>query len=51
MMLEMELIEIPEKLEDNSEFTSNPLCSDSIYIIVAFLQKTSLQPALVKLLR
>jgi len=35
----MELIPIKERLEDNKEFTDNPICQDSIYMSVDFYKK------------
>lgn len=40
----MELIPIKEKFEDNEEFTSNPLCRDSIHMSIDFYQKVGFVP-------
>ena len=40
----MELIPIKERLEENEEFTSNPLCQESIYMSVDFYKKVGFVP-------
>lgn len=40
----MELIPIKERLDDNEEFTSNPLCHESIYVTIDFYKKVGFTP-------
>ena len=40
----MKLIPIKEKLEENSEFTANPLCQDTVYMSVDFYKKLGFEP-------
>ncbi len=40
----IELIQIPETLEENDEFTSNPLCGDTIYVTIDFYKKAGFAP-------
>ena len=35
----MELIPVKERLEENEEFTSNPLCQESIHMTIDFYKK------------
>ena len=35
----MELIPIKERLEENEEFTNNPLCQESLYMTIDFYKK------------
>ncbi len=40
----MELIPIKERLEDNREFTSDPLCQASIYATIDYFKKVGYEP-------
>ena len=40
----MELIAIQEKIEDNKEFTDNPLCKDTIFMCLDFYKKIGFKP-------
>jgi len=40
----MELIPIKEKLEENKEFTDNPLCKETIYVVIDFYKKIGFNP-------
>lgn len=42
--IKMELIPIKERLEENEEFTSNPLCHESIYATIEFYKKVGFAP-------
>jgi RimJ/RimL family protein N-acetyltransferase len=40
----LELIPVLEYAEENTEFTSNPLCQDSIYMSIDFYKKVGFTP-------
>jgi len=40
----MELIPVHEHIEENVEFTGNPLCQESIYMSVDFYKKVGFYP-------
>lgn len=40
----MELIPIKKTLEENEEFTSDPLCSETIFVTVGFYKKVGFAP-------
>ncbi len=40
----MERISIKKELDENKEFTSNPLCQDSIYMTIDFYKKVGFSP-------
>jgi RimJ/RimL family protein N-acetyltransferase len=40
----MELIPIKEKLEENSEFTANPVCQETIYMTIEFYKRVGFTP-------
>lgn len=40
----MELLPIKERLEENEEFTTNPLCEETIYMSVDFYKKVGFVP-------
>jgi ribosomal-protein-alanine N-acetyltransferase len=40
----MELIPVMELVEDNFEFTSNPICQESIYMSIDFYKKVGFTP-------
>jgi RimJ/RimL family protein N-acetyltransferase len=40
----MELIPIKKQLDENMEFTSNPLCRESIYMSIDFYKKVGFSP-------
>jgi [ribosomal protein S5]-alanine N-acetyltransferase len=35
----MDLVEIPERIEDNKEFIDNPLCREGIYMTIDFFKR------------
>jgi len=40
----MELIPIKEKLEENKEFVDNPLCQETIFVVIDFYKKIGFNP-------